>query len=73
MDGRIPEALRERVLSELITSCTHSYLGEGGMANKNLRMVRREVIVKGSLILNLDRSIIEMHLNTANVYMKWGM
>lgn len=36
-------------------------------------MFRREVIAKGSLILNLDRSIIEMQFNTANVNMKWGM
>lgn len=73
LDGRIPKALRERVLSELITSRTHSYLGGGGTANKNLRMLRREVIAKGSLILNLDRNIIEMQFNTANVNMKWGM
>lgn len=29
LDGRIPKALRELVLSELITSCTHSYWGWG--------------------------------------------
>lgn len=74
LDGSIPKALRELVLSKLITSRTHSYLGgEGGTTNKNLRMLRREVIVKGGLILNLDRNIIEMQFNTANVNMQWGI
>lgn len=74
LDGSIPKALRELVLSKLITSRTHSYLGGGGgTTNKNLRMLRREVIVKGGLILNLDRNIIEMQFNTANVNMQWGI
>jgi hypothetical protein len=56
LDGRIPKALRELVLSELISSHTVIL----GKTNSNLRMLRREKNRQGGLILNQDNSLMEI-------------